>query len=112
MRRSTITLTIPTPTWRVVATAAALLLLAGGVRWWTTAQAATARLTGDDRAEILNLYAAYTRYFDFADVDPREFVKKVWTPDGLFVNVTRIPESGKCAEKMDLPPGEFRPANP
>src|SRR5262249_1144405 len=111
MRRKTITVIVPTPKWSL-AMAASLLLVAGGVTWWTTAQAATTRLTAEDRADILNVYAAYTRYFDFSDVDPREMVKKVWTADGVFVNVTAIPESGKCDDKTDLPPGEFKPASP
>jgi hypothetical protein len=111
MRGSTITISVRTLTWSVVV-AASLLLIAGAVRWWGTAQAAAPKLTADDRTEILNLYAAYTRYFDFADVDPHEMVKKVWTPDAVFVNVTPIPASGKCPDKTDLPPGEFRPASP
>ena len=111
MRRKTITITVPTRKWGLVV-AASVLLVAGGAGWWATAQAATPRLTADDRADILNVYAAYTRYFDFADVDPREMVKKVWTADGVFVNVTAIPESGKCDDKTDLPPGEFKPASP
>jgi hypothetical protein len=88
-----------------------MLLIAGGVGWWTTARAATPRLTAEDRTEILNLYATYTRYYDFADVDPREWVKKLWTPDAIFVNVTEIPASGKCPDKTDLPPGQYRPAS-
>jgi hypothetical protein len=91
--------------------AASLLLLAGGARWWT-AQAASPRLTAEDRTEILNLYATYTRYFDFADVDPHEFVKKLWTPDAVFVNVTKMPDDGKCPVKTDVPPGEYRSASP
>jgi hypothetical protein len=112
MQRTTITINVPVPNWRVVIAAAGLLLAAGGVTWWTTAQAAVPKLTAEDRAEILNLYGAYTRYFDFSDVDPREFVKKVWTPDAIFVNVTKIPDSGKCNERTDLPPGEFKAASP
>ena len=89
----------------VVVVAASPLLIAGAIRWWGTAQAATPKLTADDRAEILNLYAAYTHYFDFADVDPRDMVKKVWTPDGVFVNVTPIPESDNAPTRPTCRPG-------
>jgi hypothetical protein len=111
MPRKTITVIVPTPKWSAIL-AASLLVLVGGVKWWTSAQAATPRLTAEDRTDILNVYAAYTRYFDFADVDPREMVRKVWTADGVFVDVTPIPDSGKCPDKTDLPPGEFKPASP
>ena len=34
------------------------------------------------------------------------------TPDAIFVNVTKIPDSGKCNDRTDLPPGEFKAASP
>jgi hypothetical protein len=100
-------------TWKyTVAVAAGLVLGVISVTWTSAISAqrtGAGGLSTDDRAEIMHVYASYARYFDLPDVDPDEFVKRVWAPDGEFVNITVKPKSGQCPGKADNPPGDWKP---
>jgi hypothetical protein len=103
-------------TWKcTVAVAAGLVLGVTGVTWINGTTGISAQRKGagglstDDRAEIMHVYASYARYFDLPDVDPDEFVKRVWTSDAEFVNITVKPKSGQCPGKADNPPGDWKP---
>jgi hypothetical protein len=95
--------------WTFVITAS-LVLMPGGVRQaYAQQRPAAGGLTLEDRSELLALYATYARYFDFPDVNTDDFVKRVWTPDAEFVNITLKPASGQCPAKATNPPGDWKP---
>src|SRR5262249_18689884 len=98
-------------TWKwTVAVAIGPVLVVTGVTWTSAQRKGAGGLSADDRAEIMHTYASYARYLDLPDVDPDAFVKRVWTADGEFVNITVKPKSGPCPGKADNPPGDWKPA--
>jgi hypothetical protein len=90
---------------------AALAVVAGAVAVTYAQQGAVPKITRDDREDIMEVYSAYTRYFDYADVDPHEMVKKVWTSDGMFVNLS-TPKDGQCPQVPgNAPIGQWKTAS-
>ncbi len=76
-----------------------------------SAQQLIGGLSLHDREEIMHVMSTYARYFDFPDVNPDEFVKRVWTADAEFVNITPKPASGQCPAKADNPAGDWKPVS-